>query len=106
MKTVNALSTVYEYINDMTLNFRTVVEVECQWSTPTFYRRIRYPHMGSPAEEKMALKVAQTLGRALLALVDEQTLKLDQEIPPYPTHLQDKLSTQSALNDADSPFNA
>ncbi|SJZ44074.1 hypothetical protein SAMN04488128_101229 [Chitinophaga eiseniae] len=106
MKNTNTLSTVYEHINDMTLSFRTVVEVECNWSTPTFYRRIRLPHLCSPAEEKMALKVAQTQARALLALIDEQTLKVDQEMPSYPSHLQDKLNTQSTLNDADSPYNA
>lgn len=105
MRTANTLSTVYEHLNDMTVSFRTIIEAECDWSTPTFYRRLRTTDMTSPAEDKMALKIAQTLGHALLAFVDDQTLKLDQKISSYPSYLQDKLSAQSTLNDENSPFN-
>lgn len=72
MQAPNILENIFNRMREMPETFRGFVGSECQWSIPTFYRRIKTPELNSAAEREMIVKIARAQAVDLLELIDRQ----------------------------------
>ncbi|KAA2241524.1 hypothetical protein F0L74_16650 [Chitinophaga agrisoli] len=55
----NILDIVYKFMAKLALDFRDTMGAECDWSTPTFYRKMKHAKSINKAERDMIYKIVQ-----------------------------------------------
>ena len=64
----NILKKIHSILIEMPNEFRDKVEAECNWSTPTYYRKMKADNAGSQLSNAEREKIVALLGESLAEL--------------------------------------